>query len=107
MQNTVGKWIIDDYRGFLVNVISWFGKDMKIVDELSCRDLKNAGVTDPATENPVQKIRILVSKIRIRIRNLKLKLNLNAGYKTFIMIKNPRFYSVLQKIKRTLFSSCA
>jgi len=49
-----GKWIIDDYRRFSVNVISWFGEDIKMVDELRCQDLKNAGVTDPATGNPVE-----------------------------------------------------
>lgn len=173
------NWPIDDYRRFSINVISWFGKDMKLVDELGCRDLKNSGITDPATGNlvdgeeafisvtlprrfsrpceicgnalfahfafftqrpylegatklldryqalalkdhrilkkvtlicsgflkkaryrfQIQNIRVLVSKIRSHVRNL----NLTARYKTFIMIKSPRFYSVLRKTKRGLF----
>ncbi len=46
----------------------------------------------------IQKLRIMLSGIRTWSRNL----NLNARYKTFIMIKSPRLYSVLQKIKRAI-----
>ena len=174
------NWIIDDCRRFSVNVISWFGKDMKPVEELGCRDLKKSGITDPSTGGPleieepfiseilprrfsrpceicgdalfahfafytqrpylegattllgryqafaledygilknitltcsgfwkkalykiaVQKIILQAARVRKRIRIL----NLNARYKTFIMIKSPRFYSLLQKTKRAFFS---
>lgn len=58
-----GTWIIDDYRRFSVNVISWFGKDMKLVDELRCRDLKDSGITNPATGNPVEGEEPFISEI--------------------------------------------
>ena len=175
------SWRIDDCRRFSINVISWFGRDMKTVEELGCRDLRKSGIIDPATGEPVegeepfissilptrfrrpceicgsalfahfayytqrpylegsttlldryqalalndytilkrivltsselyrkaaeilsiQKIRFIAPRIRFWFR----KLNLNARYKTFIMIKSPRFYSVLQKTKRAILVS--
>ncbi len=49
-----GKWVIEDYRRFSVNVISWFGKDMKMVDELNCGNLVTSAITDPLTGNQVK-----------------------------------------------------
>jgi len=178
-------WTIEDYRRFSINVISWFGKDMRLVDELRFRDLENAGISDPVTGNqvageepfvseilprrysrpceicgeaifahfafytqrpyleeatalrveyqslalgyhrlplslglrfwellkkarygvPVQKAKEAAAATRPRIRKLRVrfrirKLNLITRFKTRIMIKTPRFYAVLRKIKR-------
>jgi hypothetical protein len=57
------NWVIDDCRRFSVNVISWFGKDMKPVDELGCRDLRKSGITDPSTGGPLEIEESLISSI--------------------------------------------
>jgi hypothetical protein len=57
------NWIIDDCRRFSVNVISWFGKDMKPVEELGCRDLRKSGITDPSTGGPLEIEESLISAI--------------------------------------------
>ena len=64
----MNKWLFEDrfvydYRRFSVNVISWFGRDMKQVPELTCRDLKESGIINPATGNPVDIEEILISEI--------------------------------------------
>jgi hypothetical protein len=45
--------IIDDCRRFSINVICWFGKDIKQVEELSIKNLNEANIRHPITGKKV------------------------------------------------------
>ena len=56
-------WTIEDCRRFSINVISWFGKDLKPVDEVRIRDLKNSGVINNFTGEPVEGEEPFISQV--------------------------------------------